>query len=156
MATVRRADPADLPALQRIQSAAIAEPWTGLFDLAIGPGPILRVVETDRPIGYAAALVADDLAYVPELAVDPAAQGQGLGSRLLESLCDELAGKGVGRVRLTARAGDDRVRSFYEAHGFEVVDRVTEHFAAGDGVVYERRLQPSGLSRRSPSTGSGD
>jgi ribosomal-protein-alanine N-acetyltransferase len=141
MPRVRAGEAADLPSLRRIQAAALAEPWPELLALAAGDGPKLRVVETRRPVGYAVVLTASRTAYLPELAVDPAAQGQGLGSRLLESVVDELAGEGTERVRLTARAADDRAQSFYEAHGFEAVDRVTEHFAAGDGVVYERRLR---------------
>jgi ribosomal-protein-alanine N-acetyltransferase len=146
MPTVRAGTRSDLPALRRIQAAAIAEPWPELLDMADspGPGPRLRVVATDRPVGYAVALVAGDAAYVPELAIDPTAQGQGYGAHLLESICTELTADGVGRIRLTARASDGRVRSFYEAHGFEAVDRVAAHFAADNGVVYERRLRPGG------------
>lgn len=141
MPTARPGEAADLPACRRIQADAVAEPWPKLLELAAGPGPVFRVVETDRPVGYAVALHATDLAYVPELAVDPAAQGRGLGSRLLESLLDDLAADGVDRVRLTARAGDERARSFYESHQFQPVARVDEHFDAGDGVVYRRRLR---------------
>jgi ribosomal-protein-alanine N-acetyltransferase len=142
MPTVRAGTPADLSALRRIQAAAIAEPWPELLDLAVGPGPRLRVVATDRPVGYAVAVVAEDVAVVPELAVDPGTQGRGLGSTLLASLLDELWDAGVGRVRLTARAGDDRARSFYESRGFDAVDRLQAHFADDDGVVYERTPGP--------------
>ncbi len=141
MPTVRAGEPEDLAALRRIQAVAIAEPWTGLLEAATGHGPRLRVVETDRPVGYAVALVADDLAYVPELAVDPAAQGQGLGSHLVDSLLEELTADGIERVRLTARADDHRACSFYESLDFEAVDRVTDQFASGDGVVFEWKLQ---------------
>jgi len=123
MPRVRPGDAADLPILRRIQAAAIAEPWPELLELAAGHGPRLRVVETTRPVGYAVVLTADCAAYLPELAVEPAVQGEGLGSRLLESVVDELVIEGTERIRLTARAADDRTRSFYEGHGFEAVDR---------------------------------
>jgi ribosomal-protein-alanine N-acetyltransferase len=141
MPAVRPGTAADLPALRRIQAAAIAEPWPDLLELATGSGPILRVVDADRVAGYAVALVGGEAAYVPELAVDPGRQGAGFGSALLSSLVEELAAGGVERCTLTARAGDDRTRSFYESRGFVVADRLPDHFADGDGFVYERTIR---------------
>ena len=141
MPTVRPGRPADGPRLHAIQSAALAEPWPALLDLALEEGPTLRVVATDEPVGYAIALAVDaGPAYVPELAVDPAAQGQGHGSRLLEDLCETLADRGVERVRLTAREVDGRARAFYAERGFAVVERVPDQFESGAGLVLEREL----------------
>jgi ribosomal-protein-alanine N-acetyltransferase len=142
MATVRPGTEADLPLLRRIQTAALTDPWPDLLDLALeNGGPELRVVDDGSPVGYVVAMTAAaPVAYVPELAVEPTRQGEGLGSALLESLLGELDDDGVGRVRLTARADDDRVRSFYRVHGFEPVDHVADHFEDGDGVVLQRQF----------------
>jgi ribosomal-protein-alanine N-acetyltransferase len=149
MATVRRGTEGDLPAIRRIQTAALAEPWPAVLDLAAGDGgPRLRVVEAGtktspahQPVGYVVTVTAGHPeAYVPELAILPDRQGEGLGSTLLSSLLAELADDGFQRVRLTARAEDERARSFYEDHGFEPVDRVADHFEDGDGVVLEHRF----------------
>lgn len=129
---------ADLERLRAIQDASIEEPWRGLLDSAIGSGgPIVRVIERDRPIGYAVALVAGDTAYVPEVAIAPPYQERGFGSELLTDLATTVQADGVRTLRLTARASDDRVRSFYENHGFSAVDRLPDHFEADDGVVYQ-------------------
>lgn len=141
MPTVRPGRPADGPRLREIQADALAEPWPELLELALDDGPLLRVVETDAPVGYAIALATDDpLAYVPEFAVAPAEHGQGYGSLLLRDLLSTLHDTDVERVRLTARAGDHDARQFYARRGFAVVDRVADHFDAQDGVVYERRI----------------
>lgn len=141
MPTVRPGRPADGPRLHAIQAAALAEPWPALLDLALEDGPILRVVATDEPVGYAIALAADTtLAYVPELAVDPAVQGQGHGTRLLDALCATLADRGVERVRLTAREVDERAREFYTDRGFAIVEQVPDQFETGAGLVLEREL----------------
>lgn len=141
MPTVRRSRPGDGSRLEEIQQAALAEPWPAVLEAALADGPVLRVVETDRPVGYAVALATEDpLAYVPEIAVDPAEHGQGYGTALLRGLLADLQAAGVERVRLTARASDRRARQFYARRGFAVVDRVAEHFDAEDGVIYERRI----------------
>lgn len=137
---VRPGRRADLDRLRTIRSAALDEPWIGLLEAALGEESLVHVAEADRAIGYAVALTAADHSYVPELAVAPAHQGESHGSRLLEALCARLAADGIDRVRLTARADDDRVRDFYEARDFVAVDRIPGHFDGDDGVVYERRL----------------
>lgn len=147
MATVRPARTADGPRLREIQRAALAEPWPDLLDAALGDGPLCLVIEADPAdgdgsravVGYAVALTADaPTAYVPELAVHPAAQGRGHGSALLAELLAELGDLGIDHVRLTVREGDTRARSFYDDRGFDVVDRVPDHFEADDGLVLER------------------
>jgi len=49
------------------------------FELGVDGPPICLVAETDRPVRYALVVGGDDVAYVAELAVAPAEQGQGTG-----------------------------------------------------------------------------
>ncbi len=142
MATIRPGTAADLPVLREIQTAALTEPWPAVLELALEDGgPTLLVLDDGSPVGYVVAVTAAHPdAYVPELAVVPDRQGEGLGSALLESLLGDLDDHGFGRVRLTARADDDRVRSFYRVHGFEPVEHVADHFEDGDGVVLQRQF----------------
>lgn len=138
---IRPAEPADYPALRAIQEAALDEHWPDLLELGVDGPPICLVVETDRPVGYALVVGGDGVAYVAELAVAPAEQGQGHGSELMTALVDRLRSAGFETVRLTARADDDRVRSFYETFGFDVVDTVPGHYDdGGDAVVLARSL----------------
>lgn len=140
---VRRARPADRPRLRTIQAAALTEPWPALLEPESPLAPRLWVYEERAAgvLGYAAALTADEpVAYLPEVAVEPARQGEGYGSQLLTAVLADLAENGFERVRLTARAGDERVRRFYGRHGFEPVERVPDRFRTGDGLVLARQL----------------
>jgi ribosomal-protein-alanine N-acetyltransferase len=138
---IRPAESADYPALRSIQAAALDDHWPDLLELGVDGPPICLVAETDRPVGYALVVGGDDVAYVAELAVAPAEQGQGYGSDLVDALLDRLRSAGFETLRLSARADDDRVRSFYETFGFEPVDDVPGHYDdGGDAVVLARSL----------------
>jgi len=134
MTEIREGRPSDLPSLRRIQSDALAEPWPELLETAAHGPPALYVIADGHPIGYAIVVDSDSVAYVPELAVDPGRQDRGHGSELLSSLCRRLADD-CRQLRLTVRASDEAARRFYDRHGFERLDRLTDHFADGDGLL---------------------
>ncbi|PSQ50798.1 N-acetyltransferase [Halobacteriales archaeon SW_7_65_23] len=138
MPTVRPARPADRDPLREIQREAIAEPWPALLDTALKGPPPLYVIEDRTPVGYAIVIPGESIAYIPELAVHPSRHGEGLGSQLLAALCDAFDDRQ--ELRVIVRAVDTRARSFYEHHGFEPVERVPDHFEAGDGIVLRRAL----------------
>jgi len=137
--TVRRGRPVDLPRLRAIQAAALAEPWPELLVTAAEGSLPLFVAAAERPVGYAIAVAPGGTAYLPELAVAPSRQGEGSGSALLDAVCGAVA-TDHGQLRLTVRSVDDRARRFYEKRGFEVCDRVHDHFESGDGLVLARPL----------------
>jgi ribosomal-protein-alanine N-acetyltransferase len=139
---VRRGEPGDLPHLRRIQAAVLAEPAPDLLRAATAEGPpALFVADDGEPVGYA-VLVAGAVAYLPELAVAPARQGEGVGTALLDAVVADLRGRegGPDRLRVTARAGDSRARRFYESRGFDVLERLPDFFESGDGVAMVRDL----------------
>jgi len=127
--------------LSAIQSAVLLDPSPDLLSGALS-GPLCCLVAVDAgPVGYLLAIHDDERAYLPELAVAPDRQGEGVGSTLLSAGCERLEADGIETVRVTARASDDRVQCFYEHRAFEVRERVTDHYSDGtDGIVYERRL----------------
>ena len=140
---LRPAQPDDASALEGIQQATLSDPNPGLLTLGVdGPLSTLVAVDVrDRPVGYLLALTDDQRAYISELAVAPGHQRQGVGTALLERFVAESQEKQFETVRLTARASDERARSFYEQQGFAVVDRTPAYYDDGtDGVVYERAL----------------
>lgn len=141
MTEIREGLPADLSRLREIQASALAEPSPALLDAA-ADGPLsLLVIAEEEPLGYAIVVTdGDSVAYVPELAVAPDKQGNSYGSRLLTRLVENLRASGYDQLRLTARLGDDRVRSFYAAHGFEPHERLTGFFETGDGQLFVRPL----------------
>ena len=136
---VRRGERADLPFLRQIQGATLAEPAPDLLRAAAADGPpALFVADGSEPVGYA-ILVVGEVAYLPELAVAPARQGRGVGTALLDAVVADLGRRGGSdRLRVTARAGDDRVRGFYESRGFVVVEHLPDFFESTAGVALVR------------------
>lgn len=90
---------------------------------AVDPGPDAWLVERGRhPEGMVPDAV--DLARCPaHLHIDllPAAQGAGVGRRLMEVLLDRLRAEGVPGVHLGLDPANARARGFYERLGFRSV-----------------------------------
>lgn len=149
---IREGHPEDLAALKAIQSSALSEPWPELLELAVdGPQTLLVSIDEttgdarrDTPIAYALAIAADDVAYLAEIAVTPSAQGEGRGSALLGALIERFRDSSVTEIRLTARADDESVHAFYEDFDFEARQRIEEHYADGDGILFVRDLPADG------------
>jgi ribosomal protein S18 acetylase RimI-like enzyme len=72
---------------------------------------------------------------VTGLAVDPAAQGGGVGRALVEALVDEARSRGARRVTLRVFAPNEVARRLYERCGFEVEGVLKGEFKAGDDYV---------------------
>jgi ribosomal protein S18 acetylase RimI-like enzyme len=105
---IRPADAADLPAVQRIVAAAYTK-----YIARIGkpPGPMLddyaalirghNVWVIGQPIRGAIVLLAeDDHLLLDNVAVDPAAQGQGVGRALIAFAEAEARRRGYAELRL--------------------------------------------------------
>eukprot|EP00525_Craspedostauros_australis_P011795 CAMPEP_0198121498 /NCGR_PEP_ID=MMETSP1442-20131203/32322_1 /TAXON_ID= /ORGANISM="Craspedostauros australis, Strain CCMP3328" /LENGTH=163 /DNA_ID=CAMNT_0043780315 /DNA_START=195 /DNA_END=686 /DNA_ORIENTATION=- len=78
------------------------------------------------------------------LAVSSDAQGQGHGSKCMQSLEKELKEKRDARILLVETSGTDdfaRTRAFYEKIGFEKEARIRDFYEAGDDkIVYRKDL----------------
>jgi D-alanine-D-alanine ligase len=76
------------------------------------------------------------------MAVDPAAQGTGVGSALITDMEQRLAG--VGRlivVETAGRADYAPTRAFYEARGYRVAAVIPDFYAPGDAQVIYANTQ---------------
>lgn len=140
MTAVRRATPADLPTLRRIQAGALAVAWPSLLERATRAGWTVVLADGGEPLAYGIVLEADATAYLPEFAVAPVHQRAGHGSRLLAAICDRLAARGAETLTLTVREADEGVRAFYREHDFAVTERRPTAFEDGAGLVLERTL----------------
>jgi len=138
---IREARPDDRERLVAIQSATLSQPWPELLEMAVeGISPVLVADDGSGPVAYALVVSDHPVATVAELAVAPPLQGQGYGTALFEALLDRLRSAGLERVRLTAKADDERARAFYETFDFTVEDELPEHYDDGDGVLLVRSL----------------
>jgi ribosomal-protein-alanine N-acetyltransferase len=101
-------------------------------------------------LGYAGVSVAAGVGDVMTVAVSPAAQGQGLGRRLVAELLTLAEARGATRVMLEVRADNVAAQRVYAACGFEriAVRRGYYRTPAGpaDAWVMQRRLASGGGS----------
>ncbi|MEM7301176.1 MAG: GNAT family N-acetyltransferase [Pseudomonadota bacterium] len=72
---------------------------------ALALAPMERDIEPSR-------LLMDGIAVVPE------ARGMGIGSKLLDAICEHAAETGLDEVRLDVISSNPRARSLYERKGF--------------------------------------
>ena len=143
--------------LERIKEIAVAadmfsvdevaffdEMFAGAADGSLeGHAWIVSVDEYDRAMAaaqFAPEPFADRLWNLYFLAADPAAQGQGRGSALIEFVEDELGSRGddVARVLLVETSSTDQYassRAFYAAQGFDEEARIREFYGPGDDKV---------------------
>lgn len=107
--------------------AAAAEAWRASF---AKPGDarnrVLVALERNRVLGFAITGPAADPDCDPiadgelrELIVDPAERGRGHGSRLLQAAADTLAADRFTRAVTWVGAGDDALRAFLTAAGWD-------------------------------------
>jgi ribosomal protein S18 acetylase RimI-like enzyme len=77
------------------------------------------------------------------IAVDPAAQGSGVGQRLMERV-EEAARQRGGRMiclETSSQGGYSRTRSFYERAGYVLESRIRDFYKPGDDrLTYVKRF----------------
>ena len=101
--------------------AGFEQDGMGLFDVGLAPfwreyglsGPV-------RALGLVALhrRAASDTLLMDGIAVDAAARGRGIGTRLLDAICDHARGLGKTGVRLDVVDTNPRARALYERQGF--------------------------------------
>ena len=135
MITIRRAVPADVAAMHRLQQQAFEEEGRrcGTRDippLQETPEAILEhvlskvalvAVEGEAVVGCVRGVPEDGTCTIRALVVDPSRHGRGIGSALLGAL--ESTIEGVSRIELTTNTLMPRNVPFYERHGYRVHER---------------------------------
>ncbi len=147
----------DLPELERILMATdafttaevavamelleivIKEPEQRDYEVAVAEA--LGKVAGYVLFGQVAATVGSfDLYWI---AVDPAAQGTGVGQRLIEHVEEEVRQRGGRMVCLetSSQGGYSRTRSFYEKAGYLLESRIRDFYKPGDDrLTYVKRF----------------
>jgi len=77
------------------------------------------------------------------IAVDPAAQGTGVGQRLIEHVEEEVRRRDGRMVCLetSSQGGYSRTRSFYEKAGYLLESRIRDFYKPGDDrLTYVKRF----------------
>lgn len=104
--------------------------------------------EDCRPIGfayYAPAAMTDRVWYLYWIAVAKSTHARGIGSRLLKSAEEEIAGLGARMllIETSSLAHYELTRRFYLKHGYELACRLDDFYADGDDlIVFRKRFLP--------------
>ena len=133
---IRKATPADTKAVTALVLAAYA-PWVPI--IGVEPGPMHddyaaaiaagQVEVLERPDGIDAVLVLipqPDAMLLDNIAVAPAAQGRGLGQRLMAWAEDAARAAGLPRMRLYTHEKMASNIALYTRAGYVETARVTE------------------------------
>ncbi len=113
----------DLTHLLEIDRRAFDDFWS-LDELAFGealeatPTSRLRVARAPRPVGYAITGRAGEIGYLQRLAVDPPAQGRGVGSALVADALRWVARRGARVAYVNTQRDNTRALALYERLGF--------------------------------------
>jgi ribosomal protein S18 acetylase RimI-like enzyme len=131
---LRHATADDLPAIRAVIEAAYARYLTRMDK---PPGPLFRdyapSVEagttwvTGSPITAVLTVdPRDDLLYVENVAVDPSAQGRGLGRALMEFAEQEAARRSLNRMALVTHEAMTENQAIYARLGYVEIERRVE------------------------------
>ena len=121
---VRRAAPDDLPAVVALDAACFDPQWhkdQRALGPAIASAPLFLLAErAGAALGYAFATSHYEgrLIHLTRIAVLPAAQGQGVGARLLADLVAFARDAGADIITLNTQADNAPARRLYEWFGF--------------------------------------
>ena len=143
--------------LRRVPAGAERERYVPLLLLAdeseqqvrsyLNQGELHDYRDDDRFVGAVLAIRHDtDAVELRAVAVEPAAQAQGLGRRMLMAVLDDLRTRGVRRVLVGTATSAIGPFAFYQKVGFRPLRIERDYFSAALG--YPPGLQEYGIAVR--------
>ncbi|HEX9711121.1 MAG TPA: ribosomal protein S18-alanine N-acetyltransferase [Actinomycetota bacterium] len=116
-----------------IEREVYPRPWSAaLFFSEIGQRKSRHyvVVQHDKDvIGYGGLMVHDDEGHITTIAVDPAYQHGGVGSRLMLNLVEEARARGARTIALEVRVANWAAQRLYALFGFRPVGIRKNYYA---------------------------
>lgn len=104
---------------------------------ALSPRMIRRLLNT---LFYPAKVVGEyPRAELLSIVIDPAAQGSGLGTALLQALLTEFRRRGVDQIKVMVRADFARANGYYRKHGFTLAGQIVTHGYPANVYVIDTR-----------------
>ena len=95
-------------------------------------------------LGYVVAIFAADEGEIGNLAVVPAARGQGIGGQLLDAVLAEAERRGCVVLYLEVRESNAAARQLYASRGFEDAGRRRGYYQrpVEDALLLRRTVEP--------------
>ena len=133
---MRRAGPGDVDELRAIAAAAYQKyvprigrapaPMTADYAQAVRDGQAWAALEDRQIVGFAIIIAQPGYLLLDNVAVLPAAQGRGIGARLLALAEEQARGLGLREIRLyTNEAMTDNL-AYYPRHGYAETHRAEQ------------------------------
>ena len=111
-----------LPSVLRIEKQVYPRPWTMslyLGELALPSTRCYVVARQDgRLVGYAGFMMSLDECHITTVAVDPACQGNRIGTRLMLVLTARAVARGATALTLEVRMSNRPAQELYRKFGF--------------------------------------
>lgn len=110
-----------MPGIMEIEKAAIAPPWPEgalLAEIGGGDSVFLTAEEAGAVLGFLLLREISGEAELYQIAVREDARGRGVGTALMSAAIEAAAARGIDRIFLEVRAGNEPARRLYAAHGF--------------------------------------
>lgn len=143
----RRAGPADLDAVDRIESTAFTADRFSRRNLArmlASRSADVTLAEFDgRPAGYALVLFRNGsrVGRLYSIAVLPEFRGKGLADELMHAAFDCAITRGCDRMRLEVRAANAPAIRTYERAGFNLLKEMSGYYPDGETAFHmEKRI----------------
>ncbi len=124
MIQIRAMEQKDLDIVAKIEAESFSMPWSknAFSDTLSLPYYRYLVAEEDGEIaGYCGFLFAAGEGEIPNVCVAPAARRRGLGTHLMEALCEEAKKCGIAVLFLEVRQSNRAARQLYLHSGFEEI-----------------------------------
>ena len=145
---VRSLEHPDLPLVMALAQRVPAAPqwpdsvWRQMLENT-GPSRCILVAAREQQIfGFCVVVHGVDEAELESIAVDPAMQRLGLGSRLLQAAMEASRHSGARRMLLEVRASNQPAQHLYAQAGFRTVGRRPGYYSdpKEDAICMECRL----------------
>lgn len=146
---VRHATPADLPAIEAIETAVFEGDRLSRrslrYFLAANTATMLVLAFNDHVAGYSLVALRKGSARgrLYSLALDPSEHGRGLGRFLLGASERAAKARGATSMRLEVRTDNAAAIMLYEKNGYRLFGRIEDYYEDGGAALrFEKPLGP--------------
>jgi GNAT superfamily N-acetyltransferase len=133
---MRRAGPGDVDELGSIAAAAYQKyvsrigrapaPMTADYAQAVRDGQAWAALKDGQIVGFAIIIAQPGYLLLDNVAVLPAAQGRGIGARLLALAEEQARGLGLREIRLDTNEAMTENLAYYPRHGYAETHRAEQ------------------------------